>query len=87
MAQLLQSSDYHFDGVFLLAQPDDPALNSLPAEVRQQNKGVKLVLKLAGCDQDDLDAQLLKSVDLLLNPDLSESDMLLKLKTFFEKNG
>jgi len=87
LAQLLQSSDYHFDGVFLLAQPDDPALNSLPAEVRQQNKNVKLVLKLAGCDQDDLDAQLLKGVDLLLNPDLSESDMLLKLKTFFEKNG
>jgi hypothetical protein len=44
-------------------------------------------LKLAGCDQDDLDAQLLKGVDLLLNPDLSESDMLLKLKTFFDKSG
>jgi hypothetical protein len=78
LAQLLQSSDYHFDGV---------VLNSLPAEVRQQNKNVKLVLKLAGCDQDDLDAQLLKGVDLLLNPDLSESDMLLKLKTFFDKSG
>jgi len=87
LAQLLQSSDYHFDGVVLLAQPNDPVLNSLPAEVRQQNKNVKLVLKLAGCDQDDLDAQLLKGVDLLLNPDLSESDMLLKLKTFFDKSG
>jgi PAS domain S-box-containing protein len=87
LAHLLQSSDYHFDGVFLLAQPDDPALNSLPAEVRQQNKNVKLVLKLAGCNQDDLDAQLLNGIDLLLNPDLSESDMLLKLKSFFDKNG
>jgi len=55
--------------------------------VRQQNKNVKLVLKLAGCNQDDLDAQLLNGIDLLLNPDLSESDMLLKLKSFFDKNG
>ena len=87
LAQLLESSDDHFDGVFILAQPDDPALNSLPAEVRQQNKNVKLVLKPAGCNQDDLDAQLLNGIDLLLNPDLSESDLLLKLKSFFDKNG
>jgi signal transduction histidine kinase len=87
LADLLQSSDYHFDGVFLLAEPDDSALNSLPAEVRQQNKNVKLVLKLAGCNQDDLDAQLLGDIDLLLNADLSEADMLLKLKSFFDQSG
>jgi hypothetical protein len=87
LAHLLQSSDYHFDGVFLLAQPDDLVLNSLPAEIRQQNKNVKLVLKLAGCNQDDLDAQLLNGIDLLLNPDLSEADMLLRLKAFFDKNS
>jgi signal transduction histidine kinase len=87
LADLLQSSDYHFDGVFLLAEPDDPALNSLPAEVRQQNKNVKLVLKLAGCNQDDLDAHLLSDIDLLLNPELSEAAMLLKLKSFFDQRG
>jgi PAS domain S-box-containing protein len=87
LAHLLQSSDYHFDGVFLLAQPDDPHLNSLPADVRQQNKNVKLVLKPAGCNQDDLDANLLSGIDLFLNSDLSEADMLLKLKSFFDKNG
>jgi PAS domain S-box-containing protein len=87
LAHLLQSSDYHFDGVFLLAQPGDPHLNCLPAEVRQLNKSVKIVLKLAGCDQDDLDAHLLDSIDLLLNPDLSEADLWLKLKSFFDKNG
>ena len=87
LAELLQSSDYHFDGVLLLAEPNDPALNSLAAEVRQQNKNVKLVLKLAGCNQDDLDAQLLGGVDLFLNPDLSEADMLSKLKSFFDQSG
>jgi hypothetical protein len=87
LAQLLQSSDYHFDAVFILAQPDDATLNSLPAEVRQQNKSVKLVLKLAGCNQDDLDAQLLNGIDLLLSTDLSEADLLSRLKSFFDKNG
>jgi hypothetical protein len=69
----------------LLAEPNDLALNSLPAELRQQKKDIKVVLKLAGCNQDELDAELLKGIDLLLNPDLSEADMLLKLKAFFDE--
>jgi signal transduction histidine kinase len=85
LGELLHSSDYQFAGVLLLAEPNDPALNSLPGELRQQKKDLKVVLKLAGCNQDELDGQLLKGIDLLLNPDLSEADMLLKLKTFFDQ--
>jgi signal transduction histidine kinase len=85
LGDLLHSSDYQFAGVLLLAEPNDPALNSLPGELRQQKKDLKVVLKLAGCNQDDLDGQLLKGIDLLLNPDLSEADMLLKLKSFFDQ--
>lgn len=84
LGELLQSSDYQFAGVLLLAEPNNPALNALPAEVRQQNKDLKLVLKPA-CSQDDLDGQLLKGVDLILSPDLSEADMLRKLNTFFDR--
>jgi signal transduction histidine kinase len=87
LAELLQSFDYHFDGVFLLAEPNDPALSSLPSEVRQQNKEVKLVLKLAGCNEDDLETHFLSRIDLLLKPDLSEADMLSKLKSFFDQSG
>ena len=87
LADLLQSADYHFAGVLLLAEPNDPALSSLPGDVRQQNKDLKIVLKPAGCNQDDLGSQLLKDVDLVLNPDLSEADMLIKLKAFFDQNG
>ena len=86
LGDLLQSADYQFDGVLLLAEPNDPALNSLPAEVRQQNKDLKIVLKLAGCNLDDLDSHLLNGIDLLLNPDLSEADMLLRLKSFFDQS-
>jgi len=85
LGDLLHSSDYLFDGVLLLAEPNDPALNSLPVELRQQKKDLKVILKLAGCNQDDLDGQLLQGIDLLLNPDLSEADMLLKLKSFLDQ--
>lgn len=84
---LLQSGDYQFAGVLLLAEPNDRGLSSTPSEIRQVRKDIKIVLKTAGCDQDDLDPQLLKQVDLLLNLDLSESDMLLKLKSVFEQHG
>jgi len=85
LSELLDSSDYQFAGVLLLAEPNDPALNSLPGELRQQKKDLKVVLKLAGCNLDDLDGQLLKGIDLLLNSDLSEADMLLKLKSFLDQ--
>jgi hypothetical protein len=85
LADLLQSSDYQFAGILLLAEPHDPSLKSLPGELRQQKKDAKLVLKLAGGNQDDLDGQVLKNVDLLLNTDVSEADMLLKMKTFFDE--
>jgi signal transduction histidine kinase len=82
LPELLQSTDYQFSGVMLLAEPNAPGLNSLLIEVRQQTKEMKVVLKLAGCNQDDLDSQLLKGGDLLLSADLSEADMLGKLESF-----
>jgi hypothetical protein len=82
LPELLQSSDYQFAGVMLLAEPNAPSLISLLAEVRQQTQGIKVVLKLAGCSQDDLDSQVVKGVDLLLNSDLSQADILEKLESF-----
>jgi hypothetical protein len=85
LSDLLQSSDYRFHGMILLAQPNDAALKSLPADIRQQKKDAKIVLKLAGCNQDDLDAQLLAGADLVLSADLAEGDMVAKLKSFLDK--
>jgi two-component system, cell cycle sensor histidine kinase and response regulator CckA len=82
LAELLQSSDYHFAGVLMLAEPDDPSLKSLLDEVRQQSKDMKVGLKLAGCNQDDLDSHVARGVDLLLESDLSEAKMLEKLESF-----
>lgn len=82
LPELLQSNDYQFAGVMFLAEPNAPSLHPLLAEVRQQTKEMKVVLKLAGCSQDELDSQMIKGVDLLLNSDLSQTDILEKLESF-----
>ncbi len=83
LPELLQSNDYQFSGVMLLAEPNAPSLHPLLAEVRQQTKEMKVVLKLAGCSPDELDSQMIKGVDLLLNSDLPQADILGKLASFF----
>ena len=82
---MLQSSDYHFAGVLLLAEPDDPGLRSLLDEVRQQNKNIPVALKLAGCNQDDLQTQFLSKIDLVLASDLSEADFVARIISFFDQ--
>jgi PAS domain S-box-containing protein len=83
--ELLDSPDYQFSGVFLLVENNDPALASLPGDVRQQKKDIKIVVQLAGCNQDDMDGRLLNKVDLLLHSDLPEADMLQRLQSLFDQ--
>ena len=80
LPELLQSTDYQFSGVMLLAEPNDPSIGAMIAGVRQQKQDMKIALRLAGCSQDDVNTQVLASADLLLNNDLSETDLLVKLE-------
>jgi signal transduction histidine kinase len=84
LRDLLQSSDYQFAGVLLFAQPNDPSLTSHLDEVRQQNKSIKVALKLAGCNQDDLDTRFLNKIDLVLASDLDEEDFVARVSSFFK---
>ena len=84
LRDLLQSSDYHFAGVILFAEPHDPGIHSLLDEVRQQSKNMKVALKLAGCNQDDLETQFLSKIDLVLGSDLSETDFVARTISFFD---
>ena len=79
LGELLQSSDYQFAGVMLLAEPNDHAVSAMVAEVRRQKQEFKVILKLAGLSQDDLNTQVLNRVDLVLNPDLPDADVLARL--------
>jgi signal transduction histidine kinase len=83
LRDLLQSADYQFAGAVLFAEPNDPGLRSLLDEVRQQDKSIKVALRLAGCNQDDLETQCLNRVDLVLSSDLSEGDFLARINACF----
>jgi len=85
LRDFLPSSDYHFAGVLVLAEPGDHGLRSLLDQVRQLDKNVKIALKLAGCNPDDLDTHLLNKTDLLLAFDISESEFTSRITAFFHQ--
>jgi signal transduction histidine kinase len=87
LRDLLHCADYHFAGVLLFAEPNDHGLRSLLDDVRQQDKNIKVALKLAGCNQDDLDTQFLSKIDLVLAPDLSETDFVARVTSFFDQRS
>lgn len=87
LAELLDSPDYQFSGIFLLWEGHDPTTASLPGDIRQQKKDVKIIVKLAGCNQDEVDGRLLGKADLILNSDLPETDMLNRLQSCFDPSA
>ncbi|HET7625018.1 MAG TPA: ATP-binding protein [Verrucomicrobiae bacterium] len=81
--ELLESADYQFAGMMILAEPDDGAFNASLDEACGRGKKIKTILKLA-CNQDDLDSELLNRADLLLNPDISQTEMLGRLRQLLD---
>ncbi|MDB6020638.1 MAG: hypothetical protein JWQ04_495 [Pedosphaera sp.] len=81
LPELLESGDYQFAGVLLLAEPNDRAMPEMLESVRQQKPELKVALKLAGCSPDDMNTQILQRVDLLLNQDMPEAEALAKLES------
>lgn len=84
IAELLQSAEYRFAGILLLLEPNDLDASARWAEVCQHKKELKVAMKLSGFNQDDLEGEMLNNADLLLNPDSSDADMLVRLNSVFE---
>ena len=84
LPELLQSGDYQFAAVMLLAEPPPSALGAFLREIRQPGVELKVVLKLAGCNPDDLGGAVTEGADLLLNSDLPDTDILQKLDSFLK---
>lgn len=84
---LLRSSDYLFDGVMLLTEPQDQQAAALARLVRQQKLPVKVILKTVGCNPDELDPQLFGKADLVISSDLTEDTILDKLAATFDLRG
>lgn len=79
--ELLRSSDYRFDGLLILAEPQDPLSLRLVAIVRQQKLPMKVIVKTVGCNQDELDTQFLLKADLIISADTPQDAIVEKLLT------
>jgi PAS domain S-box-containing protein len=84
---LLRSGDYPLDGVLLLAEPRDPQPAQLARFVRQQKLPLKVIVKTAGGNPDELDPQLVAKSDLVISADTPEDAILDKLAAAFDLGG
>lgn len=81
---LLRGSDYVFDGLMLLVEPQDRQVQSLVRFVRQQKLPLKVILKTVGCNPDELDPQLSAWADLIISADLAEDTIPDRLAATFD---
>jgi signal transduction histidine kinase len=80
---LLQARDYIFAGVLLLASGGDPCYTALARTVRRQQLPMKVIVHVTGCNQDELDSELLSGADLVLSSDLSRAQILAKISSLW----
>ncbi len=80
---VLAGEDNHFRAIAILAGPSDANYLALVAEVRQRYPDLLVILQLVGGDPDQLPADLLPQLNLLIATDLSEAEMVRRLKRLF----
>jgi hypothetical protein len=79
--ELLNSPDYQFDGVMGIITIEDTTAVEIFDRLAGSNVNSRKILQIVGCNQDELDHQILMRADLVITPDISEPDMINKLTT------
>lgn len=72
----LQSNDYEFSLVMLLAEPQDRDLLKIIPVVRRERPNLKLMLKLVGRDEEEVQTSILDRVDRVLAADVTPGGLL-----------
>ncbi|MFO1497047.1 MAG: ATP-binding protein [Verrucomicrobiota bacterium] len=79
--EFLQRPDYSIAAVLLLAQGADPSHLQAVGVVKRSRLPVKVITQITGCNQDELDPELLANCDLVLPTDLSRAEILSRLNS------
>jgi PAS domain S-box-containing protein len=82
--EVLGTEDNHFRAVLVLADPTERSFLTLISELRQHNPNLLVILNLVGGEPDQIPADLLPQLDLLIANDMSETEMLRNLKGLFD---
>lgn len=86
VADLLQTFDYPLQAAFVLVDASDRDLASILPLMRNPKRPLKIILQIAGCNQDELESHLLRQADLVLTSDLTDQDIVRKLKSVLEES-
>lgn len=77
--ELLNSPDYEFDGILAVVTAEDVAAADIFSQLSGPNAKVKKFLQVVGCNQDELDMELLRRADVVFSNDLPEPELISKL--------
>ncbi len=70
-------------GIFILVEPGDLELLPFLNALRQEAPRLKAILQVAGCNQDELETQLLERADLIITSEMSSETILRQLRSLF----
>ncbi|MBL9127104.1 MAG: PAS domain-containing protein, partial [Verrucomicrobiales bacterium] len=78
--EILGAKEYDYEGVLLLVDSGNLPMELHLAAWRRARPGLKVILRPVGRDGDELDVGMVKLADRVLTPELSQADMLAKLR-------
>lgn len=79
LTELLNSPDYQFDGVMGIVTTEDTSAAQAFEKLGSQSTTLKKFLQVVGCNQDELDHQILMQADVVITNDTPEPEMISKL--------
>jgi hypothetical protein len=79
LTELLNSPDYQFDAVLGIVTREDASAAQAFEKLGSQSATLKKFLQVVGCNQDDLDHQILMQADVVITNDTPEPEMISKL--------
>lgn len=80
---ILAGEDNQFHGLAVLASPADKSFLQLIDDVRKAHPKLILILQLVGGDPEQLPSDLLPRIDLLIGTDMSEAEMVRRIRNLF----
>jgi signal transduction histidine kinase len=80
---LLDAAEYQVAGVMVLTGGQDSGLREWLCALRQDRPHLRLILRVAGLNQDELDARFLRLFDLVIEPDMPETYIVERLRAVF----
>jgi PAS domain S-box-containing protein len=79
----LQSGEYHFDGLLIVADRHEANWTALFDFVQREKLPWKLILQIIGLNQDELDSGHLMKADLIISEDMPEHFAVAKMNDLF----